>query len=135
MKLLAAILVFLLAIPPVQGGFCDMGGMDTGDSAGPHASMHHGADADGSGPDRARDDGAGHACCAPAGQSGKSGQPDGGSGCADMPCGSCSLGVQAVPFATPLAMPLPASRLAVLKEGCLSPSHASPPFRPPATIS
>ncbi|MDX1380276.1 MAG: hypothetical protein R3233_04105, partial [Xanthomonadales bacterium] len=116
MKLLAAILVFLLAVPPVQGGFCDMGGMDTADSAGRHASMHHGADADDSGHDRARNEGAGHACCAPAGQRG---QPDSGSGCADMPCGSCSLGVQAVPFATPLAMPLPTSRHVILSEGRL----------------
>ena len=132
MKLLATILVFLLAVPPVQGGFCDMGGMDTANGADPHASMHHGADANGSGNDRAGHDTTRHACCAPGAQGG---QPDTGSDCSDMPCGSCSLGVQAVTFAAPLAMPLPTTHHTILSEDLLSPSHSSPPYRPPTRIS
>lgn len=116
MKLLAALLMFMIAAQPVQAGFCDLG---LSGAADPHAAMQHGQGSDASG----------HDCCQPA----DAANPD--RGCSDMPCGTCTAGVQAVAFAAPVAAHLPAFREVVLSDGQITPSHSSPPYRPPTYIS
>jgi hypothetical protein len=119
MKLLAALLVFMIAAQPVQAGFCDL---DLSGDADPHAAMQHGSESNGSG----------HECCQNAG-SGPDG--DSGSNCSDLPCGFCIAGVQAIPPAASVAAMLPTQRETVLSDGQIAPSHTSPPFRPPIFIS
>jgi hypothetical protein len=119
MKLLAAMLVFMLAAQPLQAGFCDM---DLSGGSASHAAMQHGMDAENSA----------HDCCQspPAGS-----DPDRDSGCSDMPCGTCVAGVQAVPPAAALPALAPVGVYIDLYEGVVTPSHSSPPFRPPIFIS
>lgn len=116
MKVLVALLVFMIAAQPVQAGFC---GLDLSGAADPHASMQHGQGLDASS----------HDCCQPA----DADDPD--QGCSDMPCGTCTAGVQAAAFAAHLAVQLLTFRETVLSEGQVTPSHSYPPFRPPNFIS
>lgn len=119
MKLLVAMLVLMIAAQPVQAGFCDM--ERSGDS-GSHASMQHGMDAENSA----------HDCC----QLPRVGSDPGrDSGCSDMPCGTCVAGVLAIPPAASLPALAPVGALINLYEGVITPSHSSPPFRPPIFIS
>lgn len=116
MKLLVALMVFMFVAQPVPAGFCDL---DLSGAADPHASMQHDQEANASS----------HDCCQPADAD------DPGQGCSDMPCGTCTAGFQAVSFATTLAAWLPTARESILSDGQISPSHSSPPFRPPTLIS
>ena len=115
MKLLAAILVFMLAAQPVQAGFCDM---DSDAVAAPGQQHHPETDSN--------DD---HGCCDPS-------DGDDRLPCSErMHCGSCSIGVAAIPIAAvPASAPQWSAPLA-LSDGVLAPSHASPPYRPPIIIS
>jgi hypothetical protein len=113
MKLLAVILVFMIAAQPVQAGICDMMQSDG------HAGMQH----DGGDP------AAGHDCCEPDGS-------DQGSDCDNMvQCGSCAAGLAGIASLPGQVSSPVATRLALLGDGCISPSHAAPPFRPPTHIS
>ena len=77
MKLLAATLVFMIAAQPVQAGFCDM---EMGSDAAAGPGQHH--------PEKAADD---HGCCDPS-------DGDDRLPCSErMHCGSCSIGVAAIP--------------------------------------
>jgi hypothetical protein len=114
MKLLAAILVFMLAAQPVQAGFCDMGS----DAAAAPGQQHH-----------LETDSDGHGCCDPS--DGDERLP-----CSErMHCGSCSTGVAAIPIAAVPAVTPHWTTLLPLSSGVLAPSHASPPYRPPIFIS
>jgi len=115
MKLLTALLVFMIAAQPVQAGFCGMG--SSGDS-GPHAAMQHDQEPQP----------AGHDCC-------QTPDSDGDQNCSEMPCGSCATGLQAVPLAAQLVAIRPVTQHFSLGEGWVSPSHTSPPFRPPISNS
>lgn len=119
MKLLVALLVLMLAAQPVQAGFCDV---DLSGGDDPHAAMQHGQ-----WPGKSA-----HDCC-PGGDSGPDSNTE--SGCADMPCGFCTAGVPAIPLAASLGSPQPTERDTVLSDGQISPSHTSPPFRPPIIVS
>lgn len=123
MKLLAIILVFMIAAQPATAGFCDM--ESPGEAAG-HAGMQHHA----SGQEMERH--GGHDCCDP-GRAGDSGpSPDCGFG---MDCGYCVSGVTAVTVLPYLAaMPVPVHRPAATP-GALITRHTSPPFRPPIYVS
>jgi hypothetical protein len=122
MKLLAAILVFMIAAQPVQAGFCDM--QPSGDSAA-HAGMQH----DGIQHDMQGKGQPAHDCCAPAGE-------DGGGNCDNMvQCGACSVAAAAV-FVLPAIGPVPDLVFrSCLNDSDVPPSHASPPYRPPIHIS
>jgi hypothetical protein len=122
MKLLAAILVFMIAAQPVRAGFCDM--QPSGDSAA-HGSMQHG----GMQHDMPGEGHPAHDCCAPAGE-------DGGENCDSMvQCGACSVAAAAV-FALPAIGPVPDLAFrSGLNDSDVPPSHASPPYRPPIHIS
>jgi hypothetical protein len=117
MKLLAVILVLMIAAQPVQAGICDMTQSDG------QTDMHAGMQHDGG------DAASGHDCCEPDGS-------DQGSGCDNrVQCGSCAAGLAGIsslqgPVATPVA-----THLVLLGDGRISPSHAAPPFRPPTHIS
>ena len=115
MKLLAATLVFMIAAQPVQAGFCDM---EMGSDAAAGPGQHH--------PEKAADD---HGCCDPS-------DGDDRLPCSErMHCGSCSIGVAAIPIAVlPAAAPEWTAPPA-LNIWVLAPSHASPPYRPPIAIS
>ena len=117
MKLLAAILVFMIAAQPIPAGFCDMMQSDG------HADMHAGMQHDGS------DAASGHDCCKP-----NDGDQD--SNCDNMAqCGSCAAGLAGIAsLQGQLAAPV-ATHLVLLGDGRISPSHAAPPFRPPTHIS
>lgn len=115
MKLLAAMLVLMIAAQPVQAGFCDM---DLSGDSSSHAGMQHGMDTDSSA----------HDCC-------QSPDRDRDMGCSDMPCGTCVAGVLAIPPASSLPALTPVGALINLYEGVITPSHSSPPFRPPIFIS
>ena len=119
MKLLAALLVFMIAAQPVQAGFCDT---EPSGSSNAHAGMQHGG---------APEHGA-HDCCQSPGADSES---DGGADCSDMRCGSCVAGAQAIPPAAALPTPAPSMPLERLGTDGICPSHASPPFRPPIHIS
>lgn len=116
MKLLAAILVVLIAAQPVQAGFC---ALDASGDDDPHAAMQHG---------HATDDG-GHSCCQ---TSGADENQDCG---ATMPCGSCAAGLLAPLFVPPTTTLWLSADYAVSSEGLVLPSHATPPFRPPISIA
>jgi DNA-binding transcriptional LysR family regulator len=122
MKLLAAILVFMITAQPVQAGFCDM--QPSGDSAA-HAGMQHG----GMQHDTQEDGRQGHDCCAPADE-------DGSRDCDNMvQCGTCSVATAAVAV-EPAIAPVPEWALRSYLNGSgVPPSHASPPYRPPIFIS
>lgn len=122
MKLLAVILTFLIAMPPLQAGFCDM--QPSVDSAA-HAGMQH----DGMQHDGQQDDRQGHDCCAPADE-------DGSTDCDNMvQCGTCGVTTAAVAVA-PAVVPLPdLVARSFLNDSGVPPSHASPPYRPPISIS
>ena len=117
MKLLAVILVFMIAAQPVTAGFCDM--MQSDGTAAMHAGMQH--DGDGGASD--------HDCCVPGGS-------DQDSDC-DNPvqCGSCAAGLVGIATWQSQASAPVAAQLLLLGEGCISPSHAAPPFRPPTRVS
>lgn len=116
MKLLAAILVFLIAAQPVQAGFCDMDMQGNPDAA--QEQQHHSE----SESDR-------HGCCDPS--EGEEGLP-----CSDkMHCGSCSTSVAAIPIAAVPAAAPGWTTPAPLNSGVIAPSHTSPPYRPPIIIS
>lgn len=117
MKLLAVILVFMIAAQPVQAGFCDMMQSDG------HADMHAGMKHDSGG------GASGHDCCEP----GDGGQ---GSGCDNMvQCGSCTAGLAAIAMLESQAVAPLATHLKLLGDSCISPSHSAPPFRPPTYTS
>ena len=123
MKLLVALLVLMIAAQPVQAGFCYM---DLSGGPGDHAGMNHGSDAGE----------AAHGCCqSPAGDSGSTSGPGTETGCSDMPCGTCVASVAAIPPARCLAALAPVGAHVQLGAGLVTPSHASPPFRPPILIS
>jgi hypothetical protein len=132
MKLLVAILVFMIVAQPVRVGFCDMqpigdsvahSGMQSGHRQ--HDSMQH------DGMQHAREDGArpNHDCCAPAAKGH-------GDTCDTMiQCGTCAVAVAVVPV-VPALSPVPESALcSYLDDPGVPPSHASPPYRPPIFIS
>jgi hypothetical protein len=116
MKLLAALLVFMIAAQPVQAGFCDL---DLSDGAEPHTGMVHDAA-------MASSD---HDCC-------QSPDTEDGRVCSDMAqCGPCATAIPAVlPIQMVLFAPVGNYRC-WLDDGALTPSHSAPPFRPPKTIS
>jgi hypothetical protein len=119
MKLLVAMLVLMIAAQPVQAGFCDM---DLSGDSTSHADMQHRMDAENSA----------HDCC----QSSHVGSDPGrDNGCSDMPCGTCVAGVQAISPAASLPALAPVGVYIDLHEGVITPSHSSPPFRPPIFIS
>lgn len=115
MKMLVAMLVLMIAAQPVQAGLCDM---DLSGDPTSHAGMQQRMDADSSA----------HDCC-------QSPDRDRDMGCADMPCGTCVAGVQAIPAAASLPALAPVGVYIDLHEGVITPSHSSPPFRPPIFIS
>jgi len=123
MKLLAVILVFMIAAQPATAGFCDMG--SPGEAAA-HAGMSHHA----SGQDT--DSHGGHDCCDPdrGGDSGPS--PDCGLG---MDCGYCVSAVTAVAVSPYLATSPPPVHQPSATHGALITRHTSPPFRPPIFAS
>jgi len=116
MKLLAALLALMIAVPPLEAGVCAM--QSSGDS-GQHASMTH----------HAPDQPAEHDCCDPE-------DSEEGRDCSDrMHCMGCSVIAAVVPLqAFPLQHPQPQLRSS-FDAGQLAPSHATPPFRPPKTRS
>jgi hypothetical protein len=122
MKLLAAILVFMIAAQPVQAGFCDM--QPSGGSAA-HAGMQH----DGMQHDKQSEPPPAHDCCAPTGA-------DGSGNCDNMvQCGACVAAV-AVVSAVPAIGSVPDLAFrSFLNDSDVPPSHASPPYRPPIFIS
>jgi hypothetical protein len=124
MKLLPAILVFLLTFPPVQAGFCDM---DQGTGDAQHASMQHG---DGGKHDTQP---TGHDCC---GSPGDGGRDDADSDCGNMlQCGACVAGLAALTATvTAAAAPLRTARVVAGTEA-LAPSHGALPYRPPISLS
>ncbi len=119
--MLSVILVLMIAAQPVQAGFCDMqpsgGAPQAMDMQ--HAGMQHETGRDGSG----------HDCCA-------SPDAESGPGCDTLDqCGSCMAGTAAVPaLHTPCAVLAFSSRV-ILGADQVTPSHASPPYRPPTAIS
>jgi len=131
MKLLAAILVFMIAAQPVQAGSCDM--QSSGDPAThggtqPHGTspiMDHGSD---HGLDHGAADPNAHECC----HAGETTEGNGHSDCANgVFCGSCMAGVVAVTaFPEPLDA-LNASYRPATNAGLLFTRHTSPPYRPP----
>jgi len=112
MKYLALILAILMAVPTVQAGFCDM---DQEQGSAPHADMQH----------QQQGNSSVHDCC----DTGDTGENQ---GCDNMvPCGFCTAGLTGI---TALAgEPARWTRQydCSLSDGCLTPSHSSPPFRPP----
>ena len=116
MKFLAAFLMFMIAAQPVQAGFCDM---DLhGDATAQAGQQHHPGDSSGD-----------HGCCDPA-------DSDNGTTCSDrMHCGSCAGTVAALPAGPVLTAPPDLARPSPLNGGIITPSHASPPYRPPIDIS
>jgi hypothetical protein len=123
MKILVAILVFLIAAQPVGAGFCDMDA--SGGSPGQAAMTHHGAT-------QGMDQHGGHDCC----DTGRGDDTRTAPGCGhDMNCGSCVTGMSAVlAFHEPLAARLPAYR-PVPTQSQLFTRHTAPPFRPPISVS
>lgn len=119
--MLSVILVLMIAAQPVQAGFCDM--EPSGGAPQPMGMQHEGMQHE------TGHDGASHDCCAAA-------SPESGPGCDTFDqCGSCMAGTAAVPtLNTPYAVPAFGSR-ALLATDQVLPSHASPPYRPPTTIS
>jgi hypothetical protein len=120
MKFLLAMLVLMLLAPPVQALGCDMA---SGDEAAMHAAMGHGAMQDHKGATAS-----GHDCCASPQAAG------GGDSCADMSCAACVVAVAAIPSLAASANLRPASQVPAFDNGAVSPSHASPPFRPPISL-
>jgi hypothetical protein len=134
MKLLAAILVFMITAQPVQAGFCDM--QPSGDSAAnagmqhdgmQHSSMKHG-DTQHSGSSHP----SGHDCCDP----GNEGHAQPGSACGhNTACGSCSTGLSAAVA----SVEIPTAWNNAYRPGTTSSyveiRHTSPPFRPPIDLS
>jgi len=116
MKLLAALLVLMIAAQPLQAAPCDM--QATGDPD-PHAGMVHDSAAASTG----------HDCC-------QSSDTEDGRICSDVAqCGPCATAVPALP---PMLVALPVVIGAYrcwLNDGALTPSHSAPPFRPPKAIS
>lgn len=125
MKLLAAILVFLLAAPPVQAGFCDM---EAANGEPPHhAGMQHG---DASERDATP---AGHDCCKGGGDRALDGAD---SNCSTMlHCGACVAGFVALNAVVISATAPLRSACFVAGSEPLTPSHAALPYRPPIRFS
>jgi hypothetical protein len=145
MKLLAAILVFMIAAQPVQAGFCDM--QPSGDSAAdtamhqdgmPHSGMQHsGMQHSGMQYSGMQHSGAGHPsghdCC----ERGNKDKAAPGTGCGhNTTCGSCSAGLSAaaVPSVEILTSWNSEYRPAMLASHVVI-RHTSPPFRPPIDLS
>lgn len=116
MKLLAALLALMIAVPPLEAAGCDM--QPSAGSGQPASMMQHS-------PDQSSE----HSCCEPDGS-------DDSRDCDDrMHCSGCAVVAAVVPAAAfPLYYPQPELRTS-LDAGTLAPSHATPPFRPPKTLS
>jgi hypothetical protein len=128
--MLSVILVLMIAAQPVQAGFCDMEPSDgtpryahTEHAGMQHAGMQHAGMQDDGGQGAAS-----HDCC--------TADPESTPSCDPLDqCGSCTTGLAAVPALNgPNAMP-PYSHRVLLTPGQVAPSHASPPYRPPTSIS
>ena len=116
MKLLAALLVFMIAAQPVQAGFC---AMDlSGGSADTAPMQHH--------PEGDADD---HGCCEPP-------ATEDDTCCGDrLDCGFCTAGVSAVVGSETTSLAPASHSLLTLSGGTVAPSHSAPPYRPPIDIS
>jgi hypothetical protein len=116
MKLLVAFLILALSAQPVAAADCDM---DAGSDAGHHAAMTT-MDADNP---------KGHDCCG-----GMDSEPEDSCGGA-LPCGFCPAGFLALVAAAPDAPTQAAHSVFPTRVEGLAPSHHSPPFRPPISVS
>jgi hypothetical protein len=122
MKLLAAILVFMIAAQPVQAGFCDM--QPSGDSAA-HSGMQH----DGMQHDMKGEGHSGHDCCAPADNTH-------GENCDNLvQCGTCAVAAAVFSLIPAIASVPELALRSYLNDSGVPHSHASPPYRPPIFIS
>jgi hypothetical protein len=123
MKLLAIIMVFMIAAQPLGAGFCDM---EASDGTADHAGMlHHGSGQE-------MDSPGSHDCCDPD----RDGASEPASDCSySMDCGFCASGVTALTPVPYLAdARLPGYRPAA-KSGIRVTRQISPPFRPPISAS
>jgi len=123
MKLLALILMFVIAAQPVGAGFCDM--ESAGETADHTAMSQHGATQE-------NDSHSGHDCCDP----GLVGDNRPASDCNfDMDCGFCVAGMSAVaPLPNQLSFWLRVYRSSAILRPLIT-RHTSPPFRPPISVS
>jgi hypothetical protein len=115
MKLLAVLLIIMIAAQPVQARFCDM--EPSGDAA-THAGMQHHATTDSD---------QGHDCCGPEHGDTDSGTKD----CNGSACGFCVAGLSAAVTAGQTLPAWTASQQFVISRGDLATRHPSPPLRPP----
>ena len=116
MKLLAALLVFMIAAQPVQAGFC---AMDLSGSGGDTPPMQH----------HPAGDAGDHGCCEPP-------ATEDDTCCGDrLDCGFCTSGVSAVLGSETTSVAPVTPSLLPLSSGAVAPSHSAPPYRPPIDLS
>lgn len=131
MKMLSVILALIFAAQPLQAGFC---AMEPSGSPAQQADTQHA----GPQPGQMQHDSMQHAKGRPGSDHGCCASPDVESnpGCDTLDqCGSCMAGTAAVPALNAPFTVRAFSCLTMLCEDQVAPSHASPPFRPPTTIS
>jgi len=114
MKFLAAMVALFIAAQPLQAAFCPMEGQASGVPAAQHGMSHHSDKAVGS-----------HDCC-------KQKAPERDHDCSNgNHCGACAPGSAAeLPRMATVQPPESSYRFAAVESG-LTPSHSTPPFRPP----
>jgi hypothetical protein len=116
MKLLAVLLIIMIAAQPVQARFCDM--EPSGDAA-THAGMQHHATTDSA---------QAHDCCDPE----RSDTDSGTSDCnGNASCGFCVAGVSAALIPGQTLPAWTAGQQFVISKGDLATRHPAPPLRPP----
>ena len=116
MKLQAVLLIFMIAVQPVQARFCDM---EPSGDAGVHADMQHHVMAESE---------SGHDCCDP-----EPGENDSGTSHCDSSayCGTCVAGLSAAVTTGHMLPNWTSGQLFVISTGTLATRHPSPPLRPP----